>query len=411
MEKKRVAIIGTAGVPARYGGFETLAHNLVENLNDVYDLHVYASTKIYKRKERPKKWKGARIHYLPINANGAASIIYDIVSMIHALFFADYYIVLGVSGGFFIPFIKFFTKKKVIVNIDGLEWRRGKWNPIIQKFLKTSERLAVRYSDADITDNESIKRYTAIHYKTASHLIAYGADHVSPQKLDKEDYAKYPFLKNPYAFKVARIEPENNLEMILNAFSERPSKVIVIVGNWNNSDYGRALRIEFLSHENIHLLDPIYDQVELNKLRSNCFMYVHGHSAGGTNPSLVEAMYLKLPILSFDVSYNRATTKNKAIYFNDSEELIERLDDTSYRTLLKIREEMYHIASFNYVWKYISGRYASIIESFDFGYHKPKLKHKVTGVGYNDLLKMGCAHLDYSRLFFEEGFKTGRDEK
>jgi len=91
--------------------------------------------------------------------------------------------------------------------------------------------------------------------------------------------------------------------------------------------------------------------------------------------------------------------------------LIERLDDTSYRTLLKIREEMYHIASFNYVWKYISGRYASIIESFDFGYHKPKLKHKVTGVGYNDLLKMGCAHLDYSRLFFEEGFKTGRDEK
>ena len=400
-DKKKIAIVGTAGVPARYGGFETLAHNLVLNLNDTYDMHVYASTKMYKKSERIKEWKKAKIHYVPLGANGVSSIFYDLLSMLHAIFYADYIIILGVSAGIFIPFIKLFTRAKIIVNIDGLEWRRNKWSKNTQRFLKFSEKVAVRASHADITDNAAIKRYTAINYKTASYLIAYGADHVSPQRLTKEDYKKYQFLNSPYAFKVARIEPENNLELILRSFSKTPNKKLVIVGNWANSDYGIDLKKVYSKFENIFLLPPIYDQVELDKLRSNCYLYVHGHSAGGTNPSLVEAMYLGLPIMAFDVSYNRATTSDKAIYFKTEDDLIKLLDNTGYEYLKYVATELQKLAKVKYTWRAISQRYSSLIEAFDYNYEKPKLTVKLTKMTYSTLLESGHAHLNHSKLFFE----------
>ena len=129
---------------------------------------------------------------------------------------------------------------------------------------------------------------------------------------------QFPFLSENYAFKVCRIEPENNVHLILEAFYKYPLLNIVLVGNWNNSVYGKQLKLQFESFENIYLLEPIYDQNILNQLRSNCYLYIHGHSAGGTNPSLVEAMYLELPIIAYDINYNRETTSNKALYFKDS---------------------------------------------------------------------------------------------
>jgi len=400
-DKKKIAIVGTAGVPARYGGFETLAHNLVLNLNGTYDMHVYASTKMYKKSERIKEWEKAKIHYIPLGANGISSIFYDLLSMIHSLFYADYIIVLGVSAGIFIPLIRLFTKAKIIVNIDGLEWRRNKWSKNTQRFLKFSEKLAVRFSHADITDNEAIKRYTAIHYHTASYFIAYGADHVSPQRLTKEDYRKHPFLKRSYAFKVARIEPENNIELILKAFSKTSNRKLVVIGNWANSDYGVQLKEKYTKFENIYLLDPIYDQVELDKIRSNCYLYLHGHSAGGTNPSLVEAMYLGLPVMAFDVSYNRATTSDKAIYFKSEDELIKLINYTSYKDLKYVANELQELAKVKYTWLAISKRYSALIEAFDYDYQKPKLAVKINKMTYPSLLKSGHAHLNHSKLFFE----------
>lgn len=400
-KKKKIAIIGTSGVPSRYGGFETLAHNLVLNLNKKYDIHVYASSQIYPKAERTRKWNGAIVHYLPLSANGISSIIYDIISMIHALFYADRLIVLGVSGGIFIPVIKLFSKKRIIVNIDGLEWRRNKWSKWVRRFLRFSEKLAVRYSDAYVTDNEAIKRYTTIYYRTASHLVAYGANHVSKEKLSRSDYKKYPFLACPYAFKVARIEPENNIGMVLEAFAQLPAKNLVVVGNWQSSLYGAELKHKYEQYPNLFLLDPIYEQTELDKLRSNCFVYVHGHSAGGTNPSLVEAMYLELPILAFDVSYNRATTVNKAIFFKSVSDLVYKIETVPYAKLKHVGSEMRKIAEFRYTWQYISQRYASIIESFDYAYVKPKLRRKNTRMKYEKLLKNGYAHLEHSKLFYE----------
>jgi glycosyltransferase involved in cell wall biosynthesis len=402
MKKKKIAIIGTAGVPSKYGGFETLAHNLVKELNEEFEIHVYASKKIYPKNERPKFWNGARVHYIGLKANGFSSVFYDLFSMIHASFLTRTFIILGISGGIFIPFFKVFTRKKIIVNIDGLEWRRDKWSKPIKAFLKFSERTAVKYSDADITDNLSIKRYTSKKYKTVSHLIAYGADHVMFPEIQRRDFEKFPFLKRHYAFKVARIEPENNVEMVLKAFALMPNEVLVFVGNWQASDFGKRMAKIYSNFENLKILDPIYDQEKLDLLRANCKWYIHGHSAGGTNPSLIEAMYLGLPIFSFDVSFNRATTEDKAIFFKNEAELKDKILSTNLIKLNQTARDLKILANKKYVWKKIARSYSSIIKAFDYNYKKSRYKTKMSNKAYKILLKEGHAHLENVRPIFND---------
>ena len=138
-----------------------------------------------------------------------------------------------------------------------------------------------------------------------------------------EDKKEYPFITLPYAIKVCRIEPENNVHEVLEAFSSLPKHKMVIIGNWNGSQYGRDLRDKYDHSENIFMLDPIYNQRIIDLLRGNAHVYIHGHSAGGTNPSLVEAMYLGLPIVSYGVSYNKTTTEGKALYFKNATDIID----------------------------------------------------------------------------------------
>ncbi len=357
---KKLAIIGTVGVPACYGGFETLVHYLVPNLKNL-ETTVYCSGKTFPKENRLKNWKGAKLHYIPLEANGIQSIIYDLWSIIHAVFKSDILLILGVSGCLFLPFVKLFTKKKVIVNIDGLEWRRPKWNNFAKRFLLLSEKIACKYADEVVTDNRILKEYVKIRYNITGNLIEYGADHVNHVKIKSEDLQKYPFLNKGYAFKVARIEPENNLHVILAAFADQEKLPLVIVGNWNNSNYGKELKKYYSKSDHIYLLDPIYDAEELNLLRSNAKIYVHGHSAGGTNPSLVEAMYLGLPILSFDVIYNRVTTNNQCLYFEDEAGLLNLIENISGLPLNQVARQMFKFALAKYTWPVISGKYQSVI--------------------------------------------------
>lgn len=394
MKNKKVAIIGTAGVPARYGGFETLVHHLIQNLSSKFEFSVYCSKKLYEKDNRPSHWKGARLYYLPFSANGVQSIIYDIISIFHALFYADTLLILGVSGGILIPFVKIFTRKNIVVNIDGLEWRRGKWNFWIKKFLKFSEYLAVKFSDADITDNGAIMEYTAKNYGTLSYLVEYGGDHAVPQKLECLDYKEFPFLKRQYVFKVCRIEPENNVTMILNAFSKMPSKQLVVVGNWDSSEYGVKLRNAFKKYKNLFLLDPIYEQKTLDKLRSNCYLYIHGHSAGGTNPSLVEAMNLGLPIFCYDVSFNRYTTENKAIYFRSSKDIINAISSIKYQDLMYLSKRLFQIAKRRYTWELISRKYEQLILGFNYSYTKKPVQYSLSSLEQQLLRSWGIAHLN-----------------
>ena len=193
--------------------------------------------------------------------------------------------------------------------------------------LHYSEKQAVKYSDVVIGDNKGITDYVKETYKKDAVLIAYGGDHVTKVQ-DDSLYEKYPYMKNPYAVTVCRIEPENNVHKIIEAFSRIPEKQLVIVGNWKNSEYGTNLKEQFSKFENIHLLDPIYESHEINWIRSNASLYVHGHSAGGTNPSLVEAMNLGLPILAFDCVYNRATTQDECLYWSTEEDIIDLVNNS-----------------------------------------------------------------------------------
>ncbi|SFS55276.1 Glycosyltransferase involved in cell wall bisynthesis [Zhouia amylolytica] len=354
----RVAIIGTVGIPAKYGGFETLTEYLTKELGEDYNFTVFSSSKVYK--EKISKYNNAVIKYIPLNANGFQSIPYDIVSIFRAIRFAEVLLILGVSGAIVLPFIKPFFKGKIIVNIDGLEWRRDKWNNLVKWFLKFSEKTAVKFSDTVVSDNKVIQDYVKSEYSKDSNLISYGADHSVKQSISNLKLVDYPFISGPYAFKVCRIEPENNIHIILKAFKDIQNMPLVIIGNWKNSAYGKELKERFYDYNNLYLLDPIYDQERLNALRGNCTLYVHGHSAGGTNPSLVEAMYLGLPVVCYGVNYNRATTNNKAIYFENDNDLKGVVEGFTENQLEEVGKAMKEIAENEYTWSIISKKYAEL---------------------------------------------------
>jgi glycosyltransferase involved in cell wall biosynthesis len=400
---KKIAIIGTVGLPANYGGFETLAHHLVKNLSHKFDFTVYCSSKKYAKSQRTKKYLGAKLKYLPFNANGVQSVIYDSVSILHAILFSDVLLILGVAGAWLLPFVRLFTRKRIIISIDGIEWKRDKWNTLARMYLWWAEKIAVKYAHIDISDNESIQDYTALRYQSLSRVIEYGGDHARPVSFNFEDQERYQFLGNWYAIKTCRIEPENNIQMILRAFVESKKYKLVMIGNWNNSAYGRSLREEYCAFENIVLLDPIYDQGTLDVLRSNASLYVHGHSAGGTNPSLVEAMSLGLPVLSYNVCYNRTTTENKAAFFASDNDIVSFLNQVDSACLNRIAISMKEIAQRRYCWELIAKKYDALIEESLLINVKQRVFPAISNVLSNQqLLNHKIAHLRYQVAFYEK---------
>lgn len=356
---KKVAIIGSVGIPAKYGGFETLAEYLSKHLSSSLELTIYCSSKSYPVKVN--KHNNARLRYIPLHANGVQSIPYDIFSIIHALFIADTLLILGVSGCCILPIIRLITRKNIVVNIDGLEWKRNKWNFLAKKFLKYSEKIAVGHADIVVVDNVEILEYVKQAYGKEAVFIPYGGDHASSVKMSTDTLERYPFLNRDYAFKVCRIEPENNIEMILEAFSSNTSLQLVLVGNWENSDFGIEMLKKYKSQKQIHLLNPIYNQTILNEMRCASKVYIHGHSAGGTNPSLVEAMSLALPIFAFEINYNEATTANQAFYFKNSSELACLIEKHKDLDLALCGQKMHKIASQEYVWSLVAEKYLRIL--------------------------------------------------
>ena len=358
--KLQLGVIGSVGVPGKYGGFETLAHQLVLHLGEKYDITVYCSKPAYGQNERRKRWQQARLVYLPLRARGIQRIAYVMLSIFHALLRSDVLLLLGVTGALLLPLIKFFSSKKIIVNIDGLPWKRSR-NPLRRMYLKWAERIAVKWADEVIADNQKIYDYVQQEYSREATIITYGGNHVSRRQSTVADREQYPFLKERYAVKVCRIEPENNIELILSTFARYPRFSLVIIGNWQEKKYGRDLRHRYKAYRHIHLLDPIYDPATLDILRSNALFYLHGHSAGGTNPSLVEAMSLGLPVLAFDVDFNRETTENGAKYFRNQPQLITLLEAASPEKLAKTGQLLLEIARRRYTWQNISLQYDILI--------------------------------------------------
>lgn len=357
---KKISVIGTVGVPANYGGFESLVENIIgENTSPDILYTIYCSSKNYTKKL--ESYKGAKLKYIPLDANGVQSIVYDIISLIKATKNSDTIVILGVSGCIFLPIYRLFSKKRLVINIDGLEHKREKWGKWAKRFLKFSEKMAVKYANVIITDNKGIQDYVKKEYSKDSVLIAYGGDHVLQNIPDNECISilsKYKIEKNNYYFSVCRIEPENNVHITLEAFDKSGDKII-FVGNWNRSIYGQELFDKYKNRKNIVLLNPIYDLKTLYALRKNCKAYIHGHSAGGTNPSLVEAMFFNIPIIAYDVVYNRETTENKALYFSDSESLIYSLKQNDL-LMKQCADDMFDIANRRYKWNIIAKQYEEL---------------------------------------------------
>jgi len=353
-----VAIIGTNGLPGRYGGWDQLLNHLTINLREKYSFIVYTSS--YDAVKGLKEYNGAKLKIVPLKANGMQSVFYDAISLFHAAIYYDVLLVLGTSGCIFLPFIRLF-KKKIILNPDGQEWLRGKWSKPVKMFLAISEKFAIKFSDIIIADNRKIQEYITETYNKESVLIEYGGDNASYVPMSQDSMNKYSIEPNNYAFKVCRIEPENNIGLILETFKEIKTK-LVLVGNWDFSKYGRNLRLKYSKYQNLKLLDPIYEQNYLDELRSNCGVYIHGHSVGGTNPSLVEAMYLGLFCVVFNVKYNVETTENSAVYFNTVSELrdvIQRFE-TNKIDISSYRAKMKEIANRRYIWAEIVSKYAKL---------------------------------------------------
>lgn len=364
MKKKiKLSIVGTHGVPAKYGGFETLADFLCQYLSSEFEITVYCNAHKYPFRE--KLYFGAKLKYLKLEANGFKGIIYDFITYCDALKASDVILYLSPVGSGFMTPLKFFTGKKVIVNHGGLnEWEREKLNLLQKHWAKFNHRVAARFADINIADNIIYKKSLKGNFNAESEVIRYGGDHVKEIKPNDIRYAdKYPFVNNePYVVSVSRAQLDNNIHIVLEAFESFSTFRIVLISNWNISEYGKNLKEKYNNHPNMILLDAIYEKDELDYIRSNAKIYIHSHSRCGTAPSLVEAMNLGNAIVSFDVPTNRETTFGKAFYFQNSKSLIKILYKLSNKEIIENGKEMKLIASKEYTWEKVTSQYKLLIE-------------------------------------------------
>jgi hypothetical protein len=317
----KVAILGTRGIPNQYGGFEQFAMYFAEFLSEQnIDVTVYSSSNHPYQK---LKWKNVTIKHIldPEKKIGSVGqFIYDFLSIKHTRKeHFDIIFQLGYTSSSVWSW--YFPKKSVIItNMDGLEWKRSKYNKKVQYFLKLAEKWAVKYSHQLIADSIGIQTYLKDKYQVDSTFIPYGAEEfTNPDQSVLENYNLQP---KKYCLLIARMEPENNIEMIIRGFEKQDKETLIIVGN-TNTQHGKYL-IEKYS-KNIIFLQGIYNQNHLNNLRYYSKIYFHGHSVGGTNPSLLEAMACSSFVCAHNNAFNRAVLGADTYYFSSSDEVNEIL--------------------------------------------------------------------------------------
>lgn len=316
----RVAFIGSAGIPNRYGGFESFLEHCGPSFAVATASTVVTCDASLYQDDLSPDFCGVRRVFLKTRANGASSILHDLLAFLRVYRGNTHIMVLGVSGGPWFPLFQLMCRlggKRLGVNIDGVEWRRTKFSRNKQRILRLFDHLAQRFSDVVVYDNAGLASYVLPSARNRAVEIGYSGDHV----LRLPDIPHVPGT----ALTVCRIEPENNLDMLIEGALQSDLVRYTVIGNWNNSDYGRALRERFRGESRLMLLDPIYDPRSLAELRESCAIYLHGHSVGGTNPSLVEMLFYDCHIICFDVSFNRATAEAGASYFSDTTTLAKNI--------------------------------------------------------------------------------------
>jgi glycosyltransferase involved in cell wall biosynthesis len=322
-----IAIIGTRGIPNHYGGFEQFAEHLATGLvNKGHAVTVYNShTHPYKEQE----WNGVEIRrcYDPERKIGTfGQFIYDL-NCVRDLRRRQYEIILqlgyasGSVWGWLLP-----RNAIVTTNMDGLEWKRTKFSKKVQAFLRYAEKLAVKYSDHMIADSTEIQRYIEDKYHQRPIYIPYAAELFDgPEPAILSDYEVTPF---GYDMLVARMEPENSIEMILDGVVKaNTGRPFLVIGGLRNK-FASYLLNKFRDFPAIRFLGGIYNIDRLNNLRYHANLYFHGHTVGGTNPSLLEAMASNCLICANDNLFNRAVTGADALYFQTIDDIANTLSAT-----------------------------------------------------------------------------------
>tara|TARA_B100000214_G_scaffold128347_1_gene91295 strand:- start:8730 stop:9836 length:1107 start_codon:yes stop_codon:yes gene_type:complete len=318
-----IAILGTRGIPNNYGGFEQCAEYLSVGLvRNGHNVSVYNPTFHPYKKDI---YKGVKIirKYSPQKIIGvsASNFIYDYLCFKDAIS-KDFDIILElglITSALSIIFCKH-EGKKIVTNLDGLEWKRSKWNPFIQRITKSLEKYGVEYSDYLIADNIGIQKYVKREYNRKSKFISYGALNVLPP--NPACLLDYGIKQSDYFLSIARLEPENNLEMMFDAYVISSIKTpYYVVGNYL-TDYGIFLKDKY-QNKGIIFLGGIFNKTDLDNIRFYSTLYLHGHSVGGTNPSLLEAMAAKTLIVSHNNKFNKSVLEKNAFYFSNTKELVD----------------------------------------------------------------------------------------
>lgn len=330
----KIAFVSVRGIPNNYGGFEQFAEYISVGLvKRGHEVTVYSpSYHPYKDDE----YKGVKIKhiYSPETWMGGSigSFFYDFMSLKDALKRENFDIIYEAGYTSIIPAFIWFdvknvTKSIVVTNMDGLEYKRTKFNKWVRKFVFWEERMAVKHSHYLIADNMGIHDYYKEKYGKDSKFLAYGAD--IHDDYNVEHLKEYGLKPEEYYILVARLEPENNIVMAIEGYlhsKENGKRPLIVVGK-TNTPHGKELVAKYGKEKGVKFVGGIYDFNKLNSIRHFSKAYFHGHSVGGTNPSLLEAMASECFILAHDNIFNRAVLKDNSLYYPNAEKVTEMLND------------------------------------------------------------------------------------
>ncbi|MDR2927105.1 MAG: DUF1972 domain-containing protein [Cytophagaceae bacterium] len=363
----KIAILGTRGIPNNYGGFEQFAEYLSAGLAarghevTVYSPHIHP----YQQKTY-KNVTVCHIYSPEEKVGAAANFIYDYLCLKDALkkdfdilYEAGYH-----SNAPSYHLMKQRTRPLLITNMDGLEWKRSKWNKFTRWLIKQLEKLAVKKSHYLISDNIGIQQYYRDTFNVESFMISYGANAV--YEYSEALLKKYDLSPHSYYLLIARLEPENNIETILDGYVLSNSTLpFVVIGNYK-SKYGNTLREKYTSAKGVQFAGSIYHKQELDNLRHFAKGYFHGHSVGGTNPSLLEAMASQAMIVAHSNIFNQSILDADAIYFKNAADVADSiaiLDDMNVEKRNSfISANLFKIET-KYAWDDIIDSHVNLFES------------------------------------------------
>ena len=353
----KIGILGTRGVPNYHGGFEQFAEffsvYLAQKNHEVY---VYNSN---KHPFQEKMFNGVHIiHcYDPEDKIGTpGQFIYDLNCIIDARKRKfDILLQLGYTSSTI--WHRLLPKNSMIItNMDGLEWKRSKYSKYVQKFLKYAEKLGVKSSDYLIADSIGIQNYIKSTYNKTSEYIAYGAEPFDSPSI--EVLSVYDVEPFKYNMLIARLEPENNIETILDGVAlSNNETTFLVVGKHDVNSFGAYLKNKFKDNTNIKFVGGIYNLDHLNNLRYFSNLYFHGHSVGGTNPSLLEAMSSKALIIANKNEFNRSILKDNAFYFENFQDVKFHLEHTDKQEQSVKIENCYNDIIKHFSWDIINKKY------------------------------------------------------